>query len=140
MSVRRDRRDPGHVRSRPGLSLVELLAALLVAGVLVGLAVRHFRAYERKYIIATMVGDLRKLAALEGTYWHDLRIYTPTLAALGFVPSPHVTVTIVTADSTGWSARAAYEPDPARLTCAIYVGTAPPLRPATARNTIGCTE
>lgn len=123
-------------RRRPGFSLIELLAVFVAVGVLVGLALPRFRAYRRKAHLATMVRDLRKLATAEGTFWSAVRSYTADTAALGLALSPDVTLTLYSADSTGWSARAERAGDP--TVCSIFYGSAPPLRPAVKANVIGC--
>ena len=127
--------DPGGGR-RLAFSLVELLAVLLVIGVLVGFAIPRFHRYKLKAHTAAMVSDLRDLAASEEDYWNMVRGYTSDTTVLDITNSPGVTVTLVSADSMGWSARATYISDPA--VCAIYYGAAPPLPPATVKNVIGC--
>lgn len=123
---------------RPAFSLVELLAVLLVIGVLVGLAVPRFHRYRMKARTAAMVGDLRALAAAEDAYWKLVQRYTSDATALNLTSSPGVTVTVASADSMGWSARATHSGD--SVMCSIYYGAAPPLPPATTKNVIGCTE
>lgn len=105
---------------------------------LVGLAMPRYRGYERKAHIAAMVSDLRKLAAAEDELWNVAKIYTIDTAALDLAVSPGVSVTLVSADSTGWSARATHSGDSA--VCSIFYGTAPALPPATASNVIGCSK
>jgi Tfp pilus assembly protein PilE len=117
---------------------VELFVVLLVIAILVGLAIPRFHKYKRRYYIATMVSDLRNLASTEEAYWSDVGIYTNDKAALKFVESPGVTVTMLTADSTGWSAKATFATDPA--VCSVYYGAATPVPPATTKNFIGCTN
>ncbi|HEX6537202.1 MAG TPA: prepilin-type N-terminal cleavage/methylation domain-containing protein [Gemmatimonadaceae bacterium] len=123
-------------RARPGFSLLELFLALVVIGILVGLAIPRFRAYERKVYIAAMVDELRDLAVREESYRRGVGAYTSDVSVLGFVASPGVTVTVVRADSAGWSARAIHGQSAA--TCAISYGTAPVLPPATVKNFVGC--
>lgn len=123
-------------RSRPGFSLIELFVVLIVIGILVGLAIPRFRAYKQKFYITAMMSDLRNLAVREEAYWSDAGSYTADVAALAFVPSPGVRVTVVSADSAGWAARATHGPGTA--TCAISYGAAPVLPPATVKNFVGC--
>jgi prepilin-type N-terminal cleavage/methylation domain-containing protein len=125
-------------RPRPGFSLVELFVALVVVAILVGLAIPRFRAYKRKYFITAMTSDLRNLAATEEAYWSKRGSYTSDVTALKFVASPGVLVSMVSADSMGWSARTTHENEDA--TCAIYYGAAPMLPPATVKNFIGCSK
>ncbi len=123
---------------RPGFSLVELIVALLVVGVLVGLAMPRFNTYRRKAHVASMVSDLRNLAAAEEEFWNAMKSYSGDTTALELATSPSVTLALVSADSTGWSARAIYAGDPA--TCSIFYGSAAPLPPAARGNVIGCSE
>ena len=125
-------------RRRPAFSLVELLAVLLVIGVLVGLAMPRFHAYKRKAYIASMVSDLRHLAVAEESFWNAVRNYSTDTTVLELTTSPGVTLTLVNADSTGWSARATHSADPA--SCSIFYGTAPALPPAETGNVIGCSK
>jgi prepilin-type N-terminal cleavage/methylation domain-containing protein len=127
---------PHPFRRRSAFSLVELLAVLLVIGVLVGLSLPRFHAYKRKAHVASLVSDLRNLAAAEEDFWNMTRRYTADTSALGLSLSPGVTLTLRSADSTGWSALATYAASPS--ICSIFYGTAPPLPPAARANVIGC--
>lgn len=83
-----------------------------------------------------MVRDLRQLAIAEESYWNAAKRYSRDSAALSLSVSPGVIVTIRSADSTGWSARATHAGDP--TVCSIFYGTAPTLPPAVKANVIGC--
>ncbi|HEY9429622.1 MAG TPA: prepilin-type N-terminal cleavage/methylation domain-containing protein [Gemmatimonadaceae bacterium] len=126
------------LRRRAAFSLIELLAVLVAVGVLVGLALPRFQAYRRKAHVAATVRDLRKLAAAEERFWNAVRMYTADTAALDLSLSPGITLTMRSADSTGWSARASRTGDP--VVCSIFYGSAPPLPPAVKANVIGCSE
>lgn len=125
-------------RRRDGFSLVELFVVIVVIGVLVGLAIPRFRSFRRKFYITTMTSDLQNLALSEEAYWSEWSRYSEDLRALDFTPSSDVKVTVVSADSTGWSATASHGADDAR--CAMFYGTAPEVPPATVKNIIGCTR
>jgi len=125
-------------RGRAGFSIVELVLALIVAGVLVGMAVPLFRGYTHRYRVASMVSALRRFAAAQEAYWRDVGSYSAAGSVLRYEPTHGVTVTPVSADSLGWSARATFDGDP--TVCAIYYGDAPILPPATRRNVIGCSQ
>ena len=125
-------------RRRQAFSLIELLAVLLVLGVLVALAIPKFSSYKRKAQIATMVSDLRNLAVAEEGFWNVVNSYTADTAALELTTSPGVTVTMVSADSTGWSARATHRSE--TTVCSIFYGNAPALPPAEEGNVIGCSK
>jgi len=123
-------------RRRSAFSLIELLAVLVAVGVLVGIVLPRFQAYRRKAHVAAMVRDLRKLAAAEERFWNAVKMYTADTAALDLTLSPAVSLTMRSADSTGWSARASRTGDP--VVCSIFYGSAPPLPPAVKANVIEC--
>ncbi len=122
--------------SRPAFSIVELIAVLVAISVLVGLAIPRFQRYKEKAHLATMVSDLRNLAAAEEGFWSATRRYTVDTGAIGLRLSPGVSVTLESADSTGWSARATHAAS--SVVCSIFYGSAPPLPPAEQVNVIGC--
>jgi prepilin-type N-terminal cleavage/methylation domain-containing protein len=123
-------------RRRPAFSLIELLAVLVAVGVLVGVVLPRFQAYRRKAHVVAMVRDLRKLSTAQETFWKAVKRYTTDTAALNLALSPGVTLTLESADSTGWSARATRTGDP--TACSIFYGSAQPLPPAVKANVIGC--
>ena len=121
-----------------GFSLIELLVVLLVIGVLVGLAIPRYREYKRRYYVTTMVADLRNLATTEEAYWNTAGTYSTDLRLIQYNSSPSVSISMVSADTLGWAAKATYAGDSAM--CAIYYGNAPVLAPATLKDVIGCTR
>lgn len=121
-----------------GFSLIELLVVLLVIGVLVGLAIPRYHEYKRRYYVTTMVTDLRNLATTEEAYWNITGTYSTDLRLIQYNSSPRVSISMVSADTLGWAAKANYAGDSAM--CAIYYGTAPVLAPATLKDVIGCTQ
>jgi len=124
-------------RSSRGFSLIELLVAMLVIGILVGFAIPRYREYKRRYYLTTMVSDLRNLATTEEAYWNITGTYSTDLQQIQYSSSPRVAISMVSADTLGWAAKASYAGDSA--SCAIYYGNAPVLPPATLKNVIGCT-
>ena len=121
---------------RAGFSLFELFTVLLVIGILVGLAVPKYRRYKERYYVSAMLTDLRNLTITEEAHWSDLGVYTADLSALKFSSSPEVTITIVSADSTGWSATTTHANSSSK--CAVFFGEAAPVPPATVRTVIAC--
>lgn len=92
----------------------------------------HHHDHERAYA-AAMKSDLRNLVTAEESYFADSVTYSATLvtdsgAFGGYGQSTGVTVTIGVATGTGWNATAKHERT--AWVCAIYVGDAPPPRPA----------
>lgn len=141
----RSTRSTAHVSASPrcgravrGFSLIELLVVLLVIGVLVGLAIPRYHEYKRRYYVTTMVTDLRNLATTEEAYWNITGTYSTDLRLIQYNSSPRVSISMVSADTLGWAAKANYAGDSAM--CAIYYGNAPVLAPATLKDVIGCTQ
>jgi hypothetical protein len=102
-----------------GFSLIELIAVL-------------------RYYLTTMVKDLRNLGTTEAAYWNITGTYSTDLRVIRYSNSPRVSISMVSADTLGWAAKANYAGDSA--TCAIYYGNAPVLAPATLKDVIGCTQ
>ena len=123
---------------RRGFSLIELFVVIVVIGILVGLAIPRYHDFKHRYYLASMVSDLRNLAITEEAYWNDIGTYSTDLTQIRFTNTPPVSITMISADTLGWSARASYAGDTS--TCAIYYGAAPVLAPATLKNVIGCSR
>ena len=124
-------------RDARGFSLVELLVAMVVVGILVGLAIPRYNEYKRRFYLTTMVTDLRNLATTEEAYWNLTGTYSTDFQQIQFTSTPRVSISMVSADTLGWAAKASYDGDTA--ICAIYYGNAPVLSPASIKNVIGCT-
>ncbi len=118
--------------------MIELLVVLVVTGVLVGMAIPRYREYKRRFYVTTMVTDLRNLASSEEAYWNTAGTYSTDLRLIQYNSSPRVSISMLSADTLGWAAKASYVGDTAM--CAIYYGNAPVLAPATFKNVIGCTQ
>jgi type IV pilus assembly protein PilA len=124
---------------RRGFTLIELLIVVVIIGILAAIAIPKFSATKGKAYIATMKSDLKNLASAQESYYYDHSVYyngaVPN-AALAFSPTSNVAVTIVSGDVSGWSATSNYAG--IANTCAIYVGTAAPIAPATLEGSPAC--
>lgn len=109
---------------------------MVVIGILVGLAIARYRDYKRRFYLTTMVTDLRNLATTEEAFWNISGTYSMDVQQIQYTGSPQVSISMVSADTLGWAAKASYAGDTA--ICAIYYGNAPVLAPATLKNVIGC--
>ena len=63
-----------------------------------------YRRYKERHYGTAMLTDLRNLAVTEEAHWSEVGVYSADLSALKFSSTPEVPITVVTADSTGWSA------------------------------------
>ncbi len=123
-------------RQRRGFSLIEMMFVCLVLGVLTLIAFPRIRNMKRRAYVTTLTHDLRNFASLEELYWEDANAYTSSIAVLRFQPSTDVTVTILEATTSGYSAKA--EHLPSGTYCSGFYGTAAPVAPATVKAQIAC--
>lgn len=124
-------------RRRAGFTLIELLVSVVIIGILASFAMLGISNTKGKAAIASMKSDLRNLAQMEEGYFAANSTYSNDMAALLAPQSPSVTITIVTADSTGWSAKATH-PGARGWTCALYYGTAAVVPPAVTEGSVRC--
>jgi prepilin-type N-terminal cleavage/methylation domain-containing protein len=122
---------------RSGFTLIELLIVVVIIGILAAVAIPRFANTKGKAFLASMKSDLRNLAVAQEGYYFDNRTYTNSLVALSFTPSTGVTVNIVTANATGWSATSQHAQS-VPILCAVFTGAAPPLPPATTAGIVAC--
>jgi type IV pilus assembly protein PilA len=125
-----------------GFTLVELLIVVVIIGLLAGIAIPKFANTKAKAVASAMRSDLRNLAGTQETYWTDNSTYYGGVIpdpAFNFRPSPSVSITVVSATASGWSARAT-APGLSTQTCVIFYGVAvPPIPPATVDGAVACT-
>jgi type IV pilus assembly protein PilA len=127
--------------SRPsGFTLIELLVVVLIIGVLAAIAVPRFTSAKTKTYVTTMKTDLRNLVTSQEAYLAETGSYYDGVVpapALGFTSSAGVTVTIMDVSAGGWAATATHVATP-DWTCAVFVGSATPVAPATESGRIAC--
>lgn len=125
--------------SQKGLTLVEMLIVVVVLGLLAVIALPKFRGSTEPAYLATMRGDLRNLAVSQEAYFYDyLTYYGGAIPAPGFThdPSSGVTLTLTGVSGAGWAATAAHSATV--RTCAMFVGGAAPVAPATIEGEVAC--
>jgi prepilin-type N-terminal cleavage/methylation domain-containing protein len=141
MSVTTDSTEAGLTRrwqsSCAGFTLIELLIVVVIIGILAAIAIPKFQNTKGKANAASLKTDLRNLSSAEEAYFFENSAYTTVLSNLQLNSSPGVTLTIVDATGSGWSAKATH-PASFPLTCALFNGNITALAPATVEGLIGC--
>ena len=130
---------PGRPMSnqRRGFTLIELLIVVVIIGILAALAIPKFQATKGKAHFAGMRSDLRNLTTAEEAYFYDHARYTTSLDSILFTPSHSDVVTVIEATPTGWSA-SSNNPQSWPHFCALFLGDAAPVAPATASGVVAC--
>lgn len=124
-------------RSSRGFTLIELLIVVVIIGVLAATAIPKFQSTKGKANAAGLKSDLRNLATAQEAYFYENLTYTNNLAALNLQLSTGVTITWGTVSASGWSAKVTH-PLAYPIECAIYLGSVPPLPPATVEGQLLC--
>ncbi|HTR76847.1 MAG TPA: type II secretion system protein [Gemmatimonadaceae bacterium] len=124
-------------RTRSGFTLIELLIVVVIIGILAAIAIPKFASTKGKASLTAMKSDLHNLTTMQEGYFYDHSIYTSHLDSLGFTPSPGDVVTITEATNIGWSATAT-NPQAFPHFCALVMGTATMVAPATAAGVVAC--
>lgn len=107
---------------RKGFTLIELLIVVVIIGILAAIAIPKFANTKEKAYVAAMKSDLRNLVTAEESYFADETSYTTSLTAAQYSESQGVTVSITSADGTGWAATASHTGT--AQTCTIALGGA----------------
>src|SRR6187402_2351877 len=94
--------------NRRGFTLIELLIVVVIIGILAAIAIPKFQNTKGKAYAASLKSDLRNLSSSEEDYFYYNESYTPDISNLNIVPTKGVTLTIVEASSSGWSARSTH--------------------------------
>ena len=124
-------------RRRAGFSLIELLIVVVIIGILAAIAIPQFANTKGKALVAKVKSDLRQLATAEEAYFYGTGQYPTDLNLLGMAASPGVSLTIVSATASGWSATGtAVGANP--TSCALFYGSAAPVAPATVEGVLTC--
>ena len=97
---------------KKGFTFIELLAVVVIIGILATIAMAKFGKIKEESFVATMKADLRNFAIFEMNYYIDSRgqYFSGDGTAYGFTPSTGVTVTAtaVAGPPASWSATATH--------------------------------
>ena len=124
-------------RVRRGFTLIELLIVVVIIGILAAIAIPKFAATKGKAYFAGMQSDLHNLTTAQESYFYDHSSYTAALDSLQFNMSHGDSVVVVAADVSGWAATASNANAYPHF-CALFMGTATPVAPATAAGVVAC--
>lgn len=124
-------------RSHRAFTLIELLIVVVIIGILAAIAIPKFANTKGKANAAALKSDLRNLSTAEEAYFFENSAYTSTITDLKLNRTVGVTLSIVDATSSGWSASATH-PASFPFTCALFNGNVTALAPATVEGLIGC--
>ena len=124
-------------RSRHGFTLIELLIVVVIIGILAAIAIPKFANTKGKANYAAMKSDLHNLTTAQEAYFYDRSAYSNNLDSLQFHGSKGVTIVVIEATATGWSATSTHQESYPRF-CAMFIGTAAPVPPATAAGVVAC--
>jgi prepilin-type N-terminal cleavage/methylation domain-containing protein len=121
---------------RGGFTIIEMLAVMVVIGILATIAYARLQTSKDKAVIASMTTDLHAVAQEQEAYYFQNRSYSPTIDSLNSNPSPGNVPVIVSGGASGWSGRVS-NPKVSQQ-CYIFVGSAAPLGSATKDGVIDC--
>ena len=123
--------------SRRGFTLIELLIVVVIIGILAAIAIPKFQSTKGKAYYAGMRSDLHNLLTAQEGYFYDHTTYTSAVDSLQFKPTRGDSVVIVQATATGWAATS-QNPLSYPHFCALFMGTATPIAPATVSGVVAC--
>ena len=122
---------------RRGFTLIELLIVVVIIGILTAIAIPKFQATKGKANYAAMRSDLHNLLTAQEGYFYDHSAYTAAIDSLQFNVTRGDSVSIVQATATGWAATS-QNPLSYPHFCALFMGTATPVAPATVSGVVAC--
>jgi type IV pilus assembly protein PilA len=122
---------------RRGFTLIELLIVVVIIGILAAMAIPKFMNTKGKANFAAMKSDLHNLTTAEESYFYDHAQYSVLLDSMQYKPTKGDQVVITEATNVGWSATATH-PESYPHFCALFIGTAAAVAPATVAGVVTC--
>ena len=96
------------IRRNQGFTLIELLIVVVIIGILAAIAIPRFAGTKEKAFDAAAKSDLRNAMTAQEAYYADNQTYTADDTQLEWEASQGVTLTINSADATGYDMTAAH--------------------------------
>ena len=124
-------------RSRRGFTLIELLIVVVIIGILAAIAIPKFMNTKGKANFAAMKSDLHNLTTAQEGYFYDHATYSLVLDSINYKPTRGDNVVVTEATAVGWSATATH-PESYPHFCALFIGTAASVAPATVAGVVAC--
>ena len=124
---------------RAGFTLIELLIVVVIISILAAIALPKFSSTKGKANLNAMRSDLRNIAVAQEAYNYDNGRYANEVD-LRYRFSPGVRTVAggaITGTMAGWSAKVTHDQS-FPLTCALFMGNAAPVAPATVEGVIAC--
>jgi len=123
--------------AKRGFTLIELLIVVVIIGIIAAIAVPKFQSTKGKANAAALRADLRNLASAQEAYFYEHARYTTDTTNLKYKGSKGVYLTIIAANTGGWSAKATH-PQSFPLTCAIFWGQVSAPTPGDPEGVVVC--
>jgi type IV pilus assembly protein PilE len=124
-------------RVSQGFTLLELLIVVLIISIISALAIPRFQDTKGKAYVSSLKSDLRNVASQQEQYFTYNGTYSNDLGLISITSSSGVTITIVEANGTGWSATSTH-PSAYPMVCSVFYGQAVPIKPANTEGVINC--
>ena len=109
-------------RATPGLTVLELIAVIVIIGILAGVAISSYTTRKEGQFLDAMRRDLQDLAAVQQAYFVAHHAFAGDKRELGFRERPDVTVTIDAHGDSSWAASARHRGTP--TVCTVRGGAA----------------